>query len=327
MGSRPAPDFVCPERLDPQPYLDYLAVERGASPHTVAAYTRDLRRYVTFLVNNGVKSLDEVTLPILEAFVRALEAGFGDYAAVAPSSARRAIASVRSWHRYAYETGAARSNPTKGIAPAKVSAHLPTVLTVEEVQALLEAASAPGDDNALRDRALLEFLYATGARISEAVNLAVDDIDLDEEIPLVRLFGKGRKERLSMLGHLAKDALEAYLVRVRPGLAEKGRSQGRVFLNTLGRPLSRQSAWAIIQAAAQRAQITVPVGPHTLRHCFATHLLQGGADVRAVQELLGHASVTTTQIYTKVSNDMLREVYASAHPRARWHREASEPSR
>lgn len=317
MGSRPAQNPEWPDKLNPQEFLDYLAVERGASPNTVAAYGRDLQRYVAFLVANGVNSLDEVTFEVLEAFIRALDSGFGDYPGIAPSSARRSLASVRSWHRYAHDTGAAAKNPAKEMHATKVPQHLPTVLTVTEVQELLTAASAPGDENSLRDRALLEFLYATGARISEAVNLALDDLNLEEDLPLVRLYGKGRKERISMLGHQAKEAMDAYLVRVRPDLAAKGKSQGRVFLNTLGRPLSRQSAWAIIQAAAQRAKLPVAIGPHTLRHCFATHLLEGGADVRAVQELLGHASVTTTQIYTKVTSQMLREVYASAHPRAR----------
>ena len=306
-----------PEGLNPQDFLDYQAVERGASPHTVVAYQRDLRRYTDFLVTVGVKNLQEVTPEIVEEFVRKLSQGFLDYSPLSPTSSRRVLAAVKSWHRYALDNNLVDVNPTKEVHPAKVPQHLPTVLSVEEVQRLLEAAGSTGDDNSLRDRALLEFLYATGARISEAVNLAVDDLDLDEELPLVRLFGKGRKERITLLGSAAKEAMEAYLVRVRPRLAEKGKSSGRVFLNTLGKPLSRQTAWAIIQSAATKAHITQQISPHTLRHCFATHLLQGGADVRAVQELLGHASVTTTQIYTKVTKDMLREVYVSAHPRAR----------
>lgn len=185
-----------------------------------------------------------------------------------------------------------------------------------EVEALLEAASATEGVVGLRDRALLELLYSTGARISEAVSLAVDDLDLDADTPLVRVTGKGRRTRVVPLGTHAVRALDAYLVRARPTLAARGRSQGAVFLGVRGAPLSRQSAWAVLQDAAERAGLAAHVSPHTLRHSFATHLLAGGADVRVVQELLGHASVTTTQLYTHVTVQTLREVYASAHPRA-----------
>lgn len=317
MGS---PHFSDPQwtaGLNPQDFLDYLSVERGASPHTIAAYQRDLQRYVAYLQILGRGSLSEVTDTDLESFVRALGQGFADFPPLAASSVRRCLAAARSWHRYLFDAGSLAANVASGVKPAKQPRRLPEVLTLEEVEALLAAASSPDDNNSLRDRALLEFLYASGARISETMNLTLGDIDFETEPALVRLFGKGRKERISLLGHQARLALEAYLVRVRPGLAEKGKSRGRVFLNTYGKPMSRQTAWAIIQSAAKRAQLNRLVHPHTLRHCFATHLLQGGADVRAVQELLGHASVTTTEIYTKVSKQMLLEVYASAHPRAR----------
>ncbi|MCI6584580.1 MAG: tyrosine recombinase XerD [Mobiluncus sp.] len=317
MGARPKQPVEWPSGLNPQAFLDYLSVERGAAANTVAAYERDLQRYTAFLTSLGRASLAEVTSEDLEAFVRALRQGFAEFAPLSAASTRRTFAAVSSWHRYLFAAEELRENVAAQVKLAKQPQRLPDVLTVEEVNSLLEAASAPGDANAWRDRALLEFLYGSGARISEAMNLAVDDLDLDSELPLVRLFGKGRKERISLLGSQAKASLEAYLVRVRPGLVEKGKSNGRVFLNTLGKPMSRQTAWAIIQAAAKRAQLSKPVHPHTLRHCFATHLLQGGADVRAVQELLGHASVTTTEIYTNVSKQMLLEVYASAHPRAR----------
>lgn len=316
MGSPPALPVSWPPALNPQGFLDYLAVEKGASPHTLAAYQRDLHRYVVFLSASGLSTLSEVQAGDVEAFVRALSVGFDDFPPLAAASVRRALAAVRSWHRWAHECGEVEHNVTRGVKPTKVPRRLPQVLSVEEVGQLLQAASAPEGKNSLRDRALLEFLYACGARISEAMNLALDDLDLDEDVPLVRLLGKGRKERISLLGHPAKQALNAYLVRARPSLAEKGRSRGRVFLNTYGRPLTRQSAWAIIQDAAKRANLSKSVHPHTLRHCFATHLLQGGADVRAVQELLGHASVSTTEIYTEVSKQMLLEVYASSHPRA-----------
>lgn len=302
--------------LNPRGFLDYLSVERGASANTIAAYRRDLQRYVVFLRAQGRDDLREVTEADFERYVQVLGEGFDQFLPLGPSSARRCLAAARSWHRYLFETGSLAANVTKDVKTAKLSRRLPEVLSLEEVEALLRGASQPGDSNSLRDRALLEFLYASGARISEAMNLAVDDVDFSSVPAVVRLFGKGRKERLSLLGHEACEALQAYLVRVRPGLAEKGRSEGKVFLNTYGRPMSRQTGWAIIQDAAKRAALRKPVHPHTLRHCFATHLLQGGADIRVVQELLGHASVTTTEIYTKVSQQMLFEVYASAHPRA-----------
>jgi integrase/recombinase XerD len=191
---------------------------------------------------------------------------------------------------------------------------LPKAVSVAEVEQLLEAASVGGTPSAVRDRALLEVLYGSGARISEAVGLDVDDLDRDAG--LVRLRGKGSKERVVPIGRYALDALDAYLVRVRPELAARGRGTPAVFVNTRGGRLSRQSAWTVLQAAAARAGLAAHVSPHTLRHSFATHLLEGGADVRVVQELLGHASVTTTQIYTRVTADTLREVYAAAHPRA-----------
>ncbi|MCU9970108.1 site-specific tyrosine recombinase XerD [Mobiluncus mulieris] len=303
--------------LNPQDFLNYLSVERGASPHTIAAYQRDLQRYVAYLQILGRDTLAQVTEVDLEGFVRALGDGFASFPPLGSTSVRRCLAAARSWHRYLFDSGSLGANVASSVKPAKLPRRLPETLNLEEMEALLAAASSPGDSNSLRDRALLEFLYASGARISEAMNLVLDDIDFETEPALVRLFGKGRKERISMLGHQACQALQAYLVRVRPTLAEKGQSRGRVFLNTYGKPMSRQTAWAIIQAAAKRAQIDRPVHPHTLRHCFATHLLQGGADIRVVQELLGHASVTTTEIYTKVSKQMLLEVYASAHPRAR----------
>jgi integrase/recombinase XerD len=192
---------------------------------------------------------------------------------------------------------------------------LPKAIPVEEVERLLDAAGYPGTSLAVRDRALLELLYGTGARISEAVGLAVDDVDLAERTVL--LTGKGGKQRRVPLGSYAARAVQAYLVQSRPALAASGRGTPALFLNARGGPLSRQSAWVVLRTAAERAGLSSGISPHTLRHSFATHLMDGGADVRVVQELLGHASVTTTQIYTLVTVDRLREVYASAHPRAR----------
>lgn len=229
---------------------------------------------------------------------------------------------MRGWHRFLLVEGTSSHDPSAAVRPPQVGRRLPSALSIEEVRRLLEAAGGSDTPTSLRDRALLEVLYATGARISEVVGLVIDDLDRD--LGCLRLFGKGRKERVVPMGHYAWDAVEAYLVRGRPELALKGAGSPEVFLNTLGRPLSRQSAWGVLRQAAQRAGLSGPdleqerhISPHTLRHSFATHLLAGGADVRVVQEMLGHASVTTTQIYTKVTVDHLREVYATSHPRAR----------
>jgi integrase/recombinase XerD len=228
---------------------------------------------------------------------------------------------VRGFHKFALREGLAPTDPGREVRPPAPARRLPKAIPVASVEALLDGAGpAPGSPAAadaklaVRDRALLEVLYGSGARISEAVGLAVDDLDLTDGTVLLR--GKGGKQRLVPIGRPAREAVGAYLVRVRPGLVRRGRGTPTLFLNSRGGPLSRQSAWAVLQAAASRAGLAEHVSPHTLRHSFATHLLEGGADVRVVQELLGHASVTTTQIYTLVTVDRLREVYAWAHPRA-----------
>lgn len=253
------------------------------------------------------------------SFLEALRSGTDGGRVLAASSASRAITAVRGWHRFLLAEGDTQADPSASVHPPQVGRRLPKALSVEEVNELLEAVSLDDSPVSLRDRALLEVLYATGARVSEVVNLVVDDLDRDSGC--LRLFGKGRKERIVPMGRLAWQALDAYLVRGRPVLGLKGQGAPQVFLNTLGRPLSRQSAWAVLQTAAAHAGLSEEdtgghVSPHTLRHSFATHLLAGGADVRVVQEMLGHASVTTTQIYTKVTVDHLREVYATSHPRA-----------
>ena len=230
----------------------------------------------------------------------------------AASSLARLQSSVRGLHRFLVREGLETEDPAARLKPPKAAQRLPKALTVDQVEALL---AAPGDDlPGLRDRALLELLYATGARVSEVVQLDVDDLAQGE---VVRLHGKGSKERIVPVGSYARAALEAYLTRARPEFSARGKATPRLFLGARGAPLSRQSAWLVIRAAAEKAHLTAHVSPHTLRHSFATHLLQGGADVRVVQELLGHASVTTTQIYTHVSVDALRDVYVTSHPRAR----------
>jgi integrase/recombinase XerD len=300
-------------------YLDHLAVERGLSRNTLTSYSRDLRRYTTYLAERGITTVEEVAESDVSGFVAALRSGGDGAPALIASSAARAVVAARGLHRFALREGLATHDPAAAIRPPTPPRRLPRALPLDDVMALVEAAGFDGTPKALRDQALLEFLYGTGARISEAVGLDVDDIDLDRGTVL--LHGKGGKDRVVPVGGYAREAIDAYLVRGRPvfAAAGKGTGSGRagLFLNTRGGRLSRQSAWTILQETADRAGLRVTLGPHTLRHSFATHLLDGGADVRVVQELLGHASVTTTQVYTLVTVDKLREVYATAHPRAR----------
>ncbi len=301
-------------------YLDHVAVERGLSGHTVAAYRRDLRRYRAFCRARGLAEPDAVGERDVGEFLAALRSGSDGGAVLSAASAARTVVAVRGFHRFAARDGLATTDPSRGVRPPAAPQRLPKAIGVDEVARLLEAAGSAGTPKALRDRALLEVLYGTGARISEAVGLDLDDLDL--EAGAVRLRGKGGKERVVPLGRYAREALGAYLVRGREALLSAGRGPaapaGAVFVNARGSRLSRQSAWAVLREAAARAGLASEhLSPHTLRHSFATHLLDGGADVRVVQELLGHASVATTQIYTQVTIDRLREVYASAHPRAR----------
>ncbi|MEW6935064.1 site-specific tyrosine recombinase XerD [Trueperella pyogenes] len=297
---------------DIRQYLAHLGVERSLSRHTTSAYLRDLNHYVMHLRARAVPSFDKVSPDDAAAFVDYLREGHSG-TVFATSSVARMVTSVRKLHEFLVLEGRTASDPTVDLHPPKVGQRLPKAITVEQMAVLIEAASFADDAIALRDRALVEVLYGTGARVSEAVGLTGDDIDLDGAT--IRLFGKGRKERILPLGQYAIAALEAYLVRGRPALAAKGAGTTSLFLNTRGKPLTRQAAWGAIQTIAERAGIA-DVSPHTFRHSFATHLLQGGADVRIVQEMLGHSSVTTTQIYTKVTTQTLRETYVSSHPRA-----------
>jgi integrase/recombinase XerD len=296
-------------------YLDHLAVERGVAANTLASYRRDLNRYADYLSSLGVARIDVVDAAMVSAFLAYLREGDPDHPPLSATSAARAVVAVRGLHRFALRDGLVEVDVAHEVRPPTPPRRLPKAISLDDVERLLDAAGYQQTALALRNRALLEVLYGTGARISEAVGLAVDDIDLADRSVL--LSGKGGKQRRVPLGSYAAAAVEGYLGQARPALAAAGRGTPVVFLNSRGGPLSRQSAWAVLRTAAERAGLAAGISPHTLRHSFATHLMAGGADVRVVQELLGHSSVTTTQIYTLVTVDMLREVYATAHPRAR----------
>ncbi|MDN3495641.1 site-specific tyrosine recombinase XerD [Planococcus sp. APC 4015] len=298
-------------------FLRHSAIERGLSDHTVAAYGRDLAVYREWLSERGVQETSEVTSELVTSFAAERASATP---APAASSLARLQSSVRGLHRFLTREGIETDDPSARLRPPKQPSRLPKALTIDQVEQLLDAAgpapadAAPGDLLGLRDRALLELLYATGGRVSEIIQLDVDDVAHGD---VLRVRGKGSKERIVPIGSYARASVDAYLTRARPELSRRGKASPKLFLGARGAPLSRQSAWLVIQDAADRAGMTAHVSPHTLRHSFATHLLQGGADVRVVQELLGHASVATTQIYTHVSVDALRDVYATSHPRAR----------
>lgn len=316
-----SPSYKIPPAVEA--YFAHLQIERGLSANTLSAYRRDINRYLEFLGRHGVPLL-ETTPAQVRSFLVSLTAPEKDPATgktPRPLSARtaaRVIIAVRGLHKFLALEGYMATDPAAGIKPPAHQEPLPKALPIDQVQHLL--GTMPADTaRQLRDRALLEFLYSTGARITEAIDLDVDDLHLaasDERPPVVLVRGKGGKDRLVPIGSYAREALDAYLVRGRPELSGKGRGNPAVFLNARGGRLSRQSAWQILKSAAAAAQLDADVSPHTLRHCFATHLLQGGADVRVVQELLGHSSVTTTQVYTKVTPDQLQEVFRTSHPRA-----------
>lgn len=309
-------------------WLDHLRVERGSAVNTLSSYRRDLARYEQFLGDRGISDPAAVRESDVTDFLASLREGTQGRPPLSASSAARTLIAVRGLHRFLALEDATDTDPAAGVTPPKVPKRLPRAITVTEVENLMSAASLGDSPAALRDRAVLEVLYGAGARISEVVGLDLDDIDFgdlardgthsaDDGPGSVRLVGKGSRERVVPLGSYAREAVTAYTVRARPGMARRGRGTPALFLNLRGGRLSRQGAWATIHAAAERAGLADTVSPHTLRHSFATHMLEGGADVRVVQELLGHASVTTTQIYTMVTVQHLREVYAEAHPRAR----------
>ncbi len=306
-----------PITVEAERYLDHLTVERGLSEHTLMAYRRDLRRYLEFLAKRDITEPGQVEEATIRSFVASLSAAtYGEGEDERPyraSSVARTLSSVRSFHRFMVRDGVADRDPAGGVSQPKLPRSLPRPLTVEEVTRLIEAPD-PATPVGIRDRAILELLYGAGLRISELVGLDVDDVDLDPGS--VRVLGKGGKEREVPLGRYGREAVEAYVTRTRPEFAS-AKSRGALFLNQRGGRLTRQSCARLLAAHVATADIDRRVSLHTLRHSFATHLLEGGADVRVVQELLGHASVATTQIYTLVTREHLREVYYASHPRAR----------
>ena len=296
-------------------FLDFLAVERGVSQNTLDAYRRDLRRYAKFLEAEGIEDATDADESRISGFLGWLSGSeYADGKRYRASSVARSLAAVRTFHVFLLREGEAEEDPARGVSRPRVPRNLPRPLTIQEIEAIL-AIPPEGEVVGIRDRAILETLYGAGLRISELVGLDVDDVDLDEGS--VRAIGKGNKERVVPMGTFAAGALSAYLTRARPALVRQ-RSGAALFLNQRGGRLTRQGAARILSATAARAGISRQVTPHTLRHSFATHLLEGGADVRVVQELLGHASLSTTQIYTLVTGEHLREQYFTAHPRARF---------
>lgn len=290
-----------------EPFRDYLALEAGHSAHTVESYVRDMRRLITHVTGAGVKRPEEITAAGLRQFVYALK-DLG----LSPATIHRQISAIRTYFRFLVGEGHLTRNPSERLESPKRWRILPTVLSVPDIDRLL-AAPTPDFPLGIRDRALLELAYATGARVSELVGVAILDLSFEEGV--ARLFGKGSKQRLVPVGRRALGAVALYVREVRPTL-DRGKGRGLIFLNARGTPLSRVGAWGIIKQAARRAGITKRVTPHTLRHTFATHLLEGGADLRAVQEMLGHADLATTQLYTHIDRDYLRTVHRQFHPRA-----------
>ncbi|MDO4898071.1 MAG: site-specific tyrosine recombinase XerD [Rothia sp. (in: high G+C Gram-positive bacteria)] len=322
----PAPQETELDRAT-ESYLQHLAIERGLAENTVAAYRRDLTRYRSYLASVGIISPRTITKKHVRDFaVHCSESVSADGKQLSQRSIARIIVAVRGAHKFWLRENTTATNPAATVQPPTPGTRLPKAIPVSDITSLLEApdTSTPAG---LRDRALLEFMYSTGARISEAINVDLDDLLLETQegggtagasLPAVaRLFGKGNKERVVPVGSYAVSAIEDYRVRARPALAAKGKGTPALFLNARGGRISRQGAYLILKKHAERAKLPGEISPHTLRHSFATHLLEGGADIRVVQELLGHASVTTTQVYTKVTADTLREVFAATHPRAR----------
>ena len=290
-----------------QAFLDHLSVERGLSSNTIAAYGRDLSQFIEYARKTGASALDDLTETILIGFLEALR-----QAGMSPGSISRKLSAIKTFTKYSYREGSIRKDFTANAVGMRGGRKLPSVLSIEEVSNLLSQPSGgePGD---IRDKAMLETLYATGLRVSELINLRLIDLNLD--VGFLRCFGKGSKERIVPIGQVAIACINRYLADARPAFARSGSSE-YLFLNSRGRNMSRVGFWKIIKKYTAKAGILKNISPHTLRHSFATHLLQGGADLRSVQEMLGHADIATTQVYTHVNRDELKEVYREKHPRA-----------
>ena len=299
-----------------QSFLDHLTIERGLSSNSISAYRRDLAKFSDFLAKEKLdfEQLTEKEIVDFEVLLKSL--------GLAVTSINRNISALKSLYKYLAQEFST-NNPVSAVASSKVPRRLPKALTIKEITSLIDSTKREGDPISLRDHAIIELLYGTGARVSEIVGIDINDFaksDIEgQSITTLKLRGKGSKERIVPLGSFAKNALDEYLVRVRPSLLTKSKSaraEMALFLNQRGSRLSRQSAWQMISDAADSTGLSGKVSPHVFRHSYATHLLDGGADIRVVQELLGHASVTTTQIYTLITIDKVREAYATAHPRA-----------
>jgi integrase/recombinase XerD len=299
-----------------QSFLDHLTIERGLSSNSISAYRRDLAKYSDFLVKEKLdfEHLSEDEIISFEVWLKGL--------GMAVTSINRNISALKSFYKYLAQEFST-NNPVSAMASSKVPRRLPKALTIKEITSLIDSTKRAGDPISLRDHAIIELLYGTGARVSEIVGININDFAQSDvegnPITTLKLRGKGSKERIVPLGSFAKNAVDEYLVRIRPNLLSKSKSarvETALFLNQRGSRLSRQSAWQMISDAADSTGLSGKVSPHVFRHSYATHLLDGGADIRVVQELLGHASVTTTQIYTLITIDKVREAYATAHPRA-----------
>jgi integrase/recombinase XerD len=311
-----APEVPVALRRAVDRWLRHVEVERGLSRNTIQAYRRDLARYAAHLAAEGVVDPADARPAHVAGFAQRVRDP--EHGGLTASSLARMLSSVRSFHRFLVEEGIVDVDVSAEQKPPKLPSRLPKAVSVETMGRILDATD--GDEPLrVRDKALLELLYATGARVSEITALTVDDVLGPDgaAAEIVRVLGKGGKQRIVPVGSFARRAVDAYLVRVRPVLAARGTATPALFLGLRGHALSRQNAWLVIKAAAERAGVTEEISPHTFRHSFATHLIAGGADVRVVQELLGHSSVATTQIYTRVTVDTLRDVYTTAHPRAR----------
>lgn len=305
--SAPAPSSPIARAFRLEQFRDYLGLEAGNSANTVASYLRDIARLAEYTSSHGARSPEQLSATQLREFIYSLK-DLG----LAPTTIGRQISAIRTYYKFLVGEGLAARDPSERIESPKRWRTLPAVLSVAEMQKLLEATN-PDQPLAIRDHALLEFAYATGVRVSELVGVKLQDLFFKEGV--ARVFGKGGKERLVPVGRRAIGEVSMYVEHVRPAL-DRGKGRGFVFLNARGTPLSRVGAWGIIKANARRAGLAKRVTPHTLRHTFATHLLEGGADLRAVQEMLGHVDLATTQLYTHIDRDYLQTVHRSYHPRA-----------